>query len=276
MGILNLTPDSFSGDGILRGGEIPSRNFLDLAVSTALQMARDGAEILDIGGESTRPGAVPIPAAEEIARIVPVIEALAKETDVPISVDTFKSEVAEAALDAGASMVNDVWGLLADPKLGALIAERGVPVVLMDNRSQAGKIILDPRLGGQYFGSPSDDIVAAVKDNLARRIEAAMRAGIDESRIIIDPGLGFGKTPAQSLALIAGLNGLETLGRPILIGPSRKSVLGIVLNAPPSERLEGTAAVVACSILRGATLLRVHDVGPIVRVARMTDAILGR
>jgi dihydropteroate synthase len=276
MGVVNVTPDSFSGDGVLRNRELNSRAFVDEAISAALQMVVDGAEILDIGGESTRPGADPVAASDEIARVVPVIQALAGKTDLPISIDTSKAEVARAALDAGASMVNDVWGLLADRNLGPLIAERDVPIVLMDNRSQAAKFILDAQLGGQYLGAPSEDIVKDVTANLARRIAAAKDAGIDEARIIIDPGLGFGKTPAQSLALIGRLDALKALGRPILVGPSRKSFIGAVLDVPPSDRIEGTAAAVACAILRGASILRVHDVKTMTRVARMTDAILGR
>jgi len=276
MGIVNVTPDSFSGDGVLRDRDLNGSAFVQAAIAAALQMVVDGAEILDIGGESTRPGANPVAASDEIARIVPVIQALAQETDVPISIDTSKAEVARAALDAGASMVNDVWGLLADRELGPLIAERGAPVVLMDNRSAAAKVAIDPRLGGQYLGTTSEDIVADVTAQLERRIQAATDAGIDEARIIVDPGLGFGKTPAQNLVLIRRLDALKVLGRPILVGPSRKSFIGAVLGTPPSDRIEGTAAAIACAILGGATILRVHDVKPIARVARMTDAILGR
>ena len=269
MGVVNVTPDSFSRDGILTAPD-----FVEAAVELALGMVADGADILDIGGESTRPGADPVAAAEELRRVVPVIAALAARTEVPVSIDTSKAEVAAAALDAGAAMVNDVWGLGRDPALAPLLARRGAPVVLVHNRG--GQANVDTRLGGRYLGTAYDDLLEDVAGELAALASAAEAAGIAADQIILDPGIGFGKTVAQSLELVDRLDRFRALGHPILIGPSRKSFIGYTLDLPPEERLEGTAAAVAIGIARGADMVRVHDVRAMARVARMTDAILRR
>ncbi|HZW02709.1 MAG TPA: dihydropteroate synthase [Anaerolineaceae bacterium] len=270
MGIINVTPDSFSGDGLLQQGE---------AVAAALEQARRfvaaGADILDIGGESTRPGSQPVSAQEELERVVPVIEALAAAgVDAVLSVDTYKAEVAEAALAAGAQWINDVWGLRADPRLAAVAARRQAPVILMHNRSRPANAELQEKLGGRYVGVQYDDLIADIRRELLESVALAHQAGIPADRIILDPGVGFGKTVEQNLELIDRLNEFKSLGYPLLLGPSRKSFIGYTLDAPPEERLEGTAAAVAVGITRGADIVRVHDVGPIARVARMTDAIV--
>jgi dihydropteroate synthase len=269
MGVVNVTPDSFSHDGVLTAPD-----FVEAAVELALGMVADGADILDIGGESTRPGADPVAAAEELRRVVPVIAALAARTEAPISVDTSKAEVAAAALDAGAAMVNDVWGLGRDPALAPLLARRGAPVVLVHNRGRQAKV--DTRLGGRYPDTAYDDLLEDVAGELAAMAAAAQAAGIAADQIILDPGIGFGKTVAQSLELVDRLDRFRALGHPILIGPSRKSFIGYTLDLPPEQRLEGTAAAVAICIARGADIVRVHEVRAMARVARMTDAILRR
>ncbi|HXF70012.1 MAG TPA: dihydropteroate synthase [Thermoflexus sp.] len=271
MGILNITPDSFSGDGLLKGP-----HWVEAALEQARRFKAAGAHLLDVGGESTRPGAEPISAEEEMRRVLPVIERLAAEGLGPISVDTYKADVARAAVAAGADLINDVWAMEADPAMANTAAELGVPIILMDNRSRREAVVKDPRLGARYEGEDLRDIVAAVRAHLMERVEAARTAGIPPYRIILDPGLGFGKTVAQNLELVDRLGELRALGFPILVGPSRKSFIGYTLNLPPEERLEGTAAVVAVSIVRGADIVRVHDVEAIVRVARMTDAIVRR
>ena len=271
MGILNVTPDSFSGDGLAGGDDVVAR-----AVEQGLQFLADGADILDVGGESTRPGADPVDAPREIARVVPVIAALRARSDVPISIDTSKARVAEAALDAGADLVNDVWGLQMDPDMAPLVAERGVPLVIMHNRSRPKDAAQEARLGGRYVGVAYDDLLADVRRELAAQVAVAEAAGIARERIIIDPGIGFGKTVAQNLTLINRLGDLRTLGLPILLGPSRKSFIGYTLDVPPDQRVEGTAAAICVGIVRGAAdIVRVHDVRVMARVARMTDAILG-
>jgi dihydropteroate synthase len=268
MGILNITPDSFSGDG-LAGDRI------DSVVAEAQRFAAAGADILDIGGESTRPGAQPVTAAEECGRVVPVIRAVREALpDSVISVDTYRADVADAALTAGADLINDVWGLRADQALAACAAERGAPVVLMHNRSKPDQIKTDARLGGAYLGAPYDDLLADISRELLALAANAEAAGIDRDQIILDPGLGFGKTAAQNLVLINRFDHFKDLGFPLLVGPSRKSFLGQILDAPVDDRLEGTAAAVAMSIARGADIVRVHDVKEMVRVARTTDAIL--
>lgn len=272
MGILNVTPDSFSGDGLLEPGE----GWIERAVAQARQFFADGADIVDVGGESTRPGAQPVPAGEEIARVVPVIERLAAAGLGPISVDTFKAEVARAALAAGAAIVNDVWGLRADPALAGVVASHGAPVVLMHNRSRSEAVSIDPELGGMYLGADYDDLLGDVAAELGRSLALARAAGIPGERLLLDPGLGFGKTVAQNLELIDRLGELRALGYPILVGPSRKSFIGRTLGLPAEERLEGTAAAVAIAIARGADVVRVHDVAAMVRVARMTDALVRR
>jgi dihydropteroate synthase len=270
MGIVNVTPDSFSGDGVMR-----TRQWLETAVAQAKAFVADGADILDVGGESTRPGGKPVAAQEEIARVVPAIRAIAAVLPaVAISVDTFKASVAEAALDAGASIVNDVWGLGADPGIAGLIARRGAGAVLMHNRSTPLDPALDARLGGRFAGAGYADLIADVNRDLRAMAEAAMAAGIARENIVLDPGIGFGKDTAQNLELVNRLDAFKALGFPILSGPSRKSFIGYTLGLPPDERLEGTAAAVAVSIARGADIVRVHDVRAMVRVARMTDAIV--
>ncbi|GBD17273.1 Dihydropteroate synthase [bacterium HR26] len=250
MGIINVTPDSFSGDGL--AGQ------LDAVVERAQAMVEAGADLIDVGGESTRPGHTPVPAEEELRRVIPAIQALAQAITVPISIDTSKAIVAEAALKAGASIINDVRGLQADPDMAPLAARAGVPVIIMHDRKIESAERLIP------------DIVR----ELARRIEHALAAGIAWERIIIDPGFGFGKTPDLNLLLLRRLRELTALGRPILVGTSRKSMIGHVLGTPPEDRLEGTAATVALAIANGADIVRVHDVPQMVRVARMTDAVV--
>ncbi len=278
MGIVNVTPDSFSGDGLIGGAGEPSGSVSDAviaaAVAQALGFLEEGADILDVGGESTRPGGRPVDAEAEAARILPVIEALRRETDAPISVDTYKASVARQALDAGADMVNDVWGMAMDPELAPLVAQRDVPVVLMHNRSKPRDAAQEERLGGRYVGVRYTDLLGDVIRELGVLVEAAERAGVARERIIIDPGIGFGKTVEQNLRLLNHLDALRVLGLPILAGPSRKSFIGYTLDLPPEERVEGTAAAVAVAVVRGADIVRVHDVRTMARVARMADAIL--
>lgn len=269
MGILNITPDSFSGDGILqRGDEIAA------AVAQAQQFFADGADIIDIGGESTRPGSTPVTEAEELARVIPVIEAVKEVISLPISIDTYRANVAEAALAAGAQWVNDVWGFRMDPRIAHVAAQANCPVVLMHNRSKPKDVAQEERLGGRYVGIEYDDLIADIKRELGESIELALQAGVREENIILDPGVGFGKTVSQNLQLVNQLDQFKTMGYPILLGTSRKSFIGYTLDLPPEERLEGTAATVAVGIDRGADIVRVHDVKPIVRLAKMTDAIV--
>ncbi len=273
MGILNITPDSFSGDGLLQDDD---GSAVTRAVAQARQMLADGAHLIDVGGESTRPGAPPVEAGEELRRVVPVIEALAREGLGPISIDTSKSEVARAALDAGAAIVNDVWGLRCDERLAALVAERSAPVIVMHNRSRPQDAAFEARLGPRYVGSQYDNLLEDVARELAELVERAERAGIAAHHIVIDPGIGFGKTVAHNLELLDRLDALKSLDRPILVGPSRKSFIGYTLDAAPDQRLEGTAAAVAIAVARGADIVRVHDVAALARVARMADAIVRR
>ncbi|HHW41766.1 MAG TPA: dihydropteroate synthase [Syntrophomonadaceae bacterium] len=264
MGILNVTPDSFSDGG----------KFIDVeaAVSHARQMVEDGADIIDLGGESTRVQANPVfygdpsrpwsweplPVEEELRRIMPVLERLLEEIRVPISIDTYKAETAKAALQAGAHMINDVWGFQYDPRLAEVAAEYDVPVILMHNRQ----------------GTEYRDLMGEIMAFLRRSIKIAEDAGVRPEQIIIDPGIGFGKTLEQNLEVLRRLREFRSLGKPILLGTSRKSVIGRTLNLPPDQRVEGTAATVALGIACGADIVRVHDVKEMVRVARMTDAIL--
>ncbi len=271
MGILNITPDSFSGDGLYSQEQVVAA-----AVQQARRFVAAGVDVLDVGGESTRPGSQPVSAEDELARVIPVIQALAAEFDTPISIDTYKASTAAAALDAGAALVNDVWGLRADPALAPLITARRVPVVLMHNRSQPANAEVRERLGGRYVGVEYNELLGDIRNELLESISIAHAAGIADEQIILDPGIGFGKTVEQNLELLNRGGELRDLGYPLLVGPSRKSFIGYTLDLPPDQRMEGTAAAVAVSILRGADIVRVHDVEPIVRVARMTDAILGR
>jgi dihydropteroate synthase len=252
MGIVNATPDSFSGDGI--GTDI------EAAVSVAMRSEAAGADIIDVGAESTRPGHKRMAQSEELERLMPVLTAIADRIGIPISVDTSKAEVAEAALDAGASLVNDVRGLMADPRLATIVAKRNVPVVVMHD--------IEPE--------ENVDLMTSIARELSRRLDVALGAGIAWENLIIDPGFGFGKNWRQNLELLRRLNELKDLGRPILVGFSRKSTIGRVLGLPESDRLEGTLATTALAIGNGAAIVRVHDVEPNVRVARMTDAVVRR
>jgi dihydropteroate synthase len=276
MAIVNATPDSFSGDGLAPLQTTDSNEWLDRAVSDALAHVASGADILDIGGESTRPGAAPVDAATEIARVVPLIQRIRAASPIAITIDTSKASVAAAALEAGADAINDVWALAADPDMAALAARTKVPVILMHNSSRPDAVRVTPIIGAQYTAKPIDDIVTRVRDDLEARLEVAYSAGVARGRVIIDPGLGFGKTLAQNLELIDRLGEFRALHCPILSGPSRKSFIGAVLDLPVGERVEGTAATVALSIARGADIVRVHDVAAMARVARMSDAITRR
>jgi dihydropteroate synthase len=273
MGILNLTPDSFSGDGILRQG---TEEFIARASARAEMQVADGADILDIGGESTRPGSQPTPVDEELGRVIPVLERIRPRISIPISVDTYKAQVARAALDAGADLVNDVWGLRMDPEMARVVADRDVPVVIMHNRSKPKDAAQSDRLGGRYIGVEYGDLLGEVIGELRGQIEMAVEAGIARDKIIVDPGIGFGKTLEQNLELLDRTEELRVLGCPILVGVSRKGFIGYTLNLPVEDRMEGTAAAVALGIIRGADMVRVHDVKQMVRVARMTDAIIRR
>jgi dihydropteroate synthase len=275
MGILNLTPDSFSGDGLLTSTLAPLP--LEVGVREARRFLAAGADILDIGGESTRPGSRPVDAGEELRRVIPAIRAIVAELpEALLSIDTYKAAVAEEALQAGAHIINDVWGLRADPDLARVAASHKAAVVLMHNRSNPANVEVRERLGQAYLGSEYRDLLEDVKHELLESVEIAHSAGIQDDRIILDPGIGFGKTVGQNLELINRLDEIRALGFPVLLGPSRKSFIGYTLNLPPSQRLEGTAAAVAIGIARGADIVRVHDVEAMFRVVRMTDAIIRR
>jgi dihydropteroate synthase len=276
MGIMNITPDSFSGDGLLAD---PLNN--DRMGEEALAIARNfisaGADILDIGGESTRPGSNPVDAAQEQARVVPVIRAIMKEfPNAIISIDTTKSSVAGEALEAGAKIINDVWGLRADPNLAAVAASYQVPVILMHNRSKPTSVEVRERLGNAYIGAEYNNLMEDVSRELLESVSIARAANIPAEHIILDPGIGFGKTVSQNLELIDRLDEIKALGFPVLLGPSRKSFIGYTLDLPADQRLEGTAAAVAVGITRGADIIRVHDVQYMTRIARMTDALVRR
>ena len=271
MGILNLTPDSFSGDGLLAGAD---ENSLALALQQGREFVAAGADILDIGGESPRPGAQPVSVEEEMQRVIPVIRTIAAELDVLISVDTYKAAVAEAALAAGAHIVNDVWGLHADPRLAEVVANSRAPVILMHNRSSWAHADIKERLGGRYVGIPYENLIEDICNDLLESVALARQAGISDEQIIIDPGIGFGKTVEQNLELVNRLGEIRALGYPVLSGPSRKSFIGYTLDLPADQRLEGTAAAVVVSIVRGADIVRVHDVTFMSRLMRMTDAIV--
>jgi dihydropteroate synthase len=259
MGILNVTPDSFSGDGLLarRGDE--AAPVVQRAVEAAAAMVEQGADLLDVGGESSRPGHEVVPADEEAARVVPIVAAIRNAMPtVPISIDTVKPSVAAAALEAGADIVNDVWGVADDDAMARIAADRDVPIVLMHNRAEA-----------RYR-----NLVAEVLADLQRAMERALAVGVAWDRLIVDPGFGFGKTPAHNIVLLRELGNLRVLGRPILLGTSRKSTLGKLLDLPPDERLEATLATTALGIASGIDIVRVHDVAANVRVARVADAIV--
>jgi dihydropteroate synthase len=270
MGILNVTPDSFSGDGMIAKGDP-----VEAAVEQAREFLSNGADILDVGGESTRPGSQPVNADEEQERVIPVISAIAREfPDALISVDTYKARVAEAAIQAGAHILNDVWGLRADPDLASVAAALHIPVILMHNRSNPASVEVREQLGNAYSGSTYKDLIEDVKRELLVSVELARKAGVAGSHILLDPGIGFGKTREHNLELINRLAEIRALGFPILLGPSRKSFIGFTLDLPPDQRVEGTAATIAIGIDRGADIIRVHDVREMARVAKMTDAIV--
>jgi dihydropteroate synthase len=270
MGILNVTPDSFSGDGIIAQGDA-----VEVSLNQARSFLASHADILDIGGESTRPGSQPVDADSEKARVIPVIEAILREfPDALISIDTYKADVAEAALNAGARIVNDVWGLRADPGLSEVASRFQCPVILMHNRSNPASVEVKERLGNAYVGAEYENLIEDVKRELMDSVALARRAGIPDERVILDPGIGFGKTVAHNLELIRRLDEIRALGFPVLLGPSRKSFIGYTLDLPPDQRMEGTAAAVAVGITRGADIVRVHDVAPISRAIKMTDAIV--
>lgn len=270
MGILNVTPDSFSGDGLMT-----QKDVVRAAIEQALRFIESGADILDIGGESTRPGSLPVNAQEEMDRVLPVIEALAGlKLETVLSLDTSKAAVAVAGLNAGVDWINDVWALKADREMAKVIAESGAPVVLMHNRSKPNRVELQERLGGQYLGAEYSDLIIDVKCELQESIDLALADGVHKDQIILDPGLGFGKKVEHNLELVNRLAEIKAMGYPVLLGPSRKSFIGYTLDLPPEERLEGTEAVCAIAITRGADILRVHDVQEIARLARMCDAIL--
>jgi dihydropteroate synthase len=261
MGVVNVSPDSFSGDGLAD---------VEQAVAKGKHLASDGADIIDVGGESTRPGSDPVPIEEELRRVIPVVEKLANEVSVPVSVDTYKPEVARQALDGGADIINDIWGLQKEPALADLAAQRSVPIILMSNQRD----------------SHCQDIMPAVASDLKRAIKQALSAGVAWENIIIDPGIGFGKTQQQNLEILQRLEELRILGRPILLGSSRKSFIGWVLDLTPEqrsnevafvppgdERLEGTAATIAIGIAKGVDVVRVHDVKEMALVCKMSDAL---
>ncbi len=272
MGILNVTPDSFSGDGLLSQADT-----IQAALEQAERFVEYGAEILDVGGESTRPGAQPVTIDEEMERVVPVIEAIAASgMNVLVSVDTYKAAVARAALSAGANWINDIWGLRADPDMPGVAAESGAPVVIMHNHLKPATAELQERLGGHYVGVKYGNLIEEIKTELLYSVELALQAGASARQIILDPGIGFGKTVEQNLELVDRLREIKALGYPLLVGPSRKSFIGYTLDLPPQERIEGTAAMVTLCIDRGADIVRVHDVEVISRVVRMTDAVVRR
>ena len=250
MGVINVTPDSFSGDGL--GGDVQT------AVEQALRFEGEGADFLDIGAESTRPGHQPISESEELARLLPSLEAIAARVSVPISVDTWKSGVARAALNAGASIVNDVWGLQADPDMASVVSEHSAGLIVMHNQR-----------GHQY-----DDLLGDIIDSLKDSVGKAVNSGVPRENLMVDPGIGFGKTADQNLAVLKNLRRLKELDLPVLVGTSRKSTIGRLLGLLPDQREEGTAATVAIAIAEGADVVRVHDVQAMARVCRVADAVV--
>jgi dihydropteroate synthase len=248
MGIVNVTPDSFSGDGL--GADT------DKAVAQGRRMVQEGADLLDVGGESTRPGHVPITAADEVSRTEAVVRELARASLAPVSIDTYKLEVAEAAVAAGASILNDIWGLTRSPSIANLAANHRCALIVMHNQD-----------GTEYAG----DIMDEIKRFLSASVGLAVAAGVQRERVLIDPGIGFGKTAEQNWVVLRRLEELKELGQPILIGTSRKSFIGKLLDLPVTDRVEGTAATVTAAVLRGADVVRVHDVEAMTRVARVAD-----
>jgi dihydropteroate synthase len=271
MAIVNVTPDSFSADGLAQ----PAADLAAAALAQARRQAAEGADLIDVGGESTRPGAQPIGIAEELRRVVPAVRAIAAELAQPISVDTYHAEVAAAALDAGAHLINDIWGLRTpdggwNAALANLAATRKVPIILMHNRRAQAVV---GALGGHYPQVEYADLMGEIITDLRASVAYAEARGIARGRIIIDPGLGFGKTPAQNLVLMRRLREFRALGLPLLLGASRKSFIGLPLGLPPQERDEGTAATTALAVAAGFDIVRVHNVRMNVRAARVADAI---
>jgi dihydropteroate synthase len=257
MGVLNVTPDSFSDGGRFQGKHA--------AIDHAMEMIADGADLIDIGGESTRPGSSPVPAQEQIRRIAPVIGEVVKRTAVTLSVDTTRSDVASAALDVGAVLVNDISAGRDDPGMFAMVAQRSVPIVLMHMQGTPATMQVDPQYG---------DVVNEVKDSLAQRMRHAQAAGVDANNILLDPGIGFGKTASHNLNLIRQLRQFQSLGRPIVVGVSRKGFIGRITGEPePRRRVFGSAAAVAWSVANGTAIVRVHDVKAMSQVVRMIEAI---
>ena len=263
MGILNVTPDSFSGDGLMPAdqGAQDGERWVEAAVAQAHRMASEGADLLDVGGESTRPGHTAVDADEEARRVVPVLRAVRDALpSMPVTIDTTKPSVAEAALAAGAAAINDVWGVSDDDTLARVAADHGVPIILMHNRAEPSYL----------------DLVPEVVGDLQRAIDRALAAGVTWENVLVDPGFGFGKTVDQNLALLGELGSLRRLGRPIVLGTSRKSTLGKVLDLPPEERVEATVATTVLGIAAGVDIVRVHDVRANARAARMADAVVHR
>ena len=250
MGIINVTPDSFSGDGL--SGDV------DAVVDRALLLQEEGADILDMGASSSRPGHQDVPLDEELARLMPALEAVVARVKLPISVDTYKAEAARRAVEAGAVIINDIWGLTVEPGLAQVAADSGAGLVLMHNQK-----------GARYR-----NLLPDITSSLQRSVNTAVESGVPPGNIIIDPGIGFGKTPDHNLEVLARLNELRSLGSHILIGWSRKSTLGLLLDLPVDQRIEGTAATVTLAISGGADIVRVHDVKEMVRVCRVTDAVV--
>ncbi len=270
MGIVNVTPDSFSGDGLLS----TDNRWVERAVEQGIQQEKQGAHIIDVGGESTRPGSTPVSLEEELARVIPVIRALSVHVRIPISVDTYKSEVAKAALSAGASIINDVWGFHMDSGMADVARETGATVILMHNRSKPKDSSQETRLGGRYVGVVYENLIEDIKRELLESIAIAHAVGVARDKIIVEPGIGFGKTVEQNIELVNRFRELKDLGYPILAGPSRKSFVGYTLDLPPADRLEGTAAAVTLLTERGADIIRVHDVQAMSRVVSLTKAIV--
>lgn len=269
MGIINVTPDSFSGDGLLA-----HQDYVQHAVAHAEQMLAEGADILDVGGESSRPGALPVALDEEIRRVVPVVSAIRKKFGaVPIAVDTIKAEVAEQSLQEGATILNDITALAGNARMAELAARHKVQVVLMHNSASLGAVSHDEKIGKSYDALDTQDIIADVTRDLKKRVEFAMQAGIARDKIIIDPGIGFGKTLPQNLALIANMQKIKPLGFPVMMALSRKSFIGQALDLPVDERLEGTAACTALCAFLGADIVRVHDVKFMTRIVKMATAL---
>jgi len=256
MGIINVSPDSFAGDGI--------NNNVEAAIVQVKQMASEGADIIDIGGESTRPQSVSLSVDEELHRVIPVLKRLRTEISLPISIDTYKLKVAQQALETGANMINDIWGLKHEPHLAELAAQKGVPIILMSNQRD-----ISPNHEITF-----PDIIFTVLSCLKQSIEQALKAGVPQENIIIDPGIGFGKTQEQNIELMGRLDELQVLRKPILLASSRKSMISSILNVPPEQCLEGTLATTTIGIASGVDIVRVHDIKETIRVCKISDAII--